>query len=143
MTQNQTQPTQPKTGPFTVAFVVPILPGKSEVWRRFVQEIMGSRRTEYAESRQRLGITREWAWLIETGRGDVAIVSIETEQPEPVTAHLATSELPFDRWYREQLLALQGFDLTQPPATAPPELILEWSAFKKSVFNTKRRCMQR
>jgi hypothetical protein len=47
----------------TVAFVSSILPGKQEEWRRFCQVLQGSRRAEYEESRRRLGITRELAWL--------------------------------------------------------------------------------
>ena len=38
---------------------IPILPGRQEAWRRFAQELQGSRRSEHADSRQRLGITGE------------------------------------------------------------------------------------
>lgn len=134
MTQNQSQPAPAKTGPVRVTFIAPILPGQSEVWRRLVQELIGSRRAAYEESRRRLGITREWAWIIETGKGDVAIITVEAEQLEPVVTQLASAELPFERWYREQLLALQGFNFSQPPATSPPELVLEWSASPEQLL---------
>jgi hypothetical protein len=111
---------------FTIVFVAPILPGKSEEWRRFLQEMMESRRPEYEESRRRLGISQERAWIAETAHGNVAVVAVVAAQPEQVLARLATSELAVDRWYREQLLALQGFDLAKPLSRASPELVLEW-----------------
>ena len=42
-----------------IVLTFPILPGKVEAWRRFCQELAGSRSTLYEASRRRLGITRE------------------------------------------------------------------------------------
>ena len=36
---------------------------QEEPWRRFLQELSGSRYEEYAESRRRLGISAEPVWL--------------------------------------------------------------------------------
>ncbi len=110
----------------TIILMAPILPGKSEAWRRFLQELKHSRRAEYEASRHHLGITAEWTWIVETIRSDIAIIAIEAEQPGPVIAHLAASELPFDRWFKEQLLALQGVELARPQATLYSDLVFEW-----------------
>jgi hypothetical protein len=115
---------------FTIIFAAPILPGRSEVWRRWLQEIIESRRLEYEESRWRLGISGERVWIAEAVNGNVAVMAVVAAQPSLVLAQLATSDRPFDRWYREQLLALQGFDLTKPLGRASPELVLEWWASK-------------
>ena len=46
-----------------IVLTFPILAGKVEAWRRFCQEISGSRRQMYEASRQRLGITMNgWRW---------------------------------------------------------------------------------
>ena len=45
-----------------IGFVVPILPGKLEEHRQLDEELMGSRREEFQESRRRLGIHRESSW---------------------------------------------------------------------------------
>ncbi len=37
-----------------VAAALPLLPGKGEEWRRWAQELQGSRHAEYAASRNRL-----------------------------------------------------------------------------------------
>jgi hypothetical protein len=43
------------------AAAMPILPGQTEAIRRMRDEALGSRRSEYEESRRRMGITREMA----------------------------------------------------------------------------------
>jgi len=110
---------------FRIIFAAPILPGRSEPWRRFLQEMMELRRPEYEQSRRRLGISGERAWIAETVNGAVAVVAVITAQPEQVLARLARSDLAVDCWYREQVLALQGFDLTKPLSRAAPELVLD------------------
>ena len=123
-------PGQTSGDPFTIIYAVPILPGRSEGWRRFLQDMMESRRPEYEESRRRLGISQEQIWIAETVNGSVAVVAVTAVQPEHVLARLADSSLAVDRWYREQLLALQGVDLTKPLSRVSPQLVLEWHAPK-------------
>jgi hypothetical protein len=110
-----------------VIIVAPILPGKAEAWRRFIQEMRGSRRREYEASRQRLGIRAEWAWINETRRRTMGILMIEADHLKEALAALAASDHPFDCWFREQLLILQDLDLTRPDPTFLPDLVLAWS----------------
>lgn len=128
MAPNQKKELSHQPHHFTVIFAAPILPGRSEGWRRFLQEMMELRRPEYEESRRRLGVSQEWVWMVETVNGTVAVIAVVAAQPEQVLARLASSDLPFDRWCREQLLALQGFDLARLLSRASPELVLEWQA---------------
>jgi hypothetical protein len=117
------------SNPPTVVLVAPILPGKAEAWRRFTQEMLGSRRRDYEASRRRLGIRAEHAWISESPRGDLAIMTLvltEVERLDQVLARLAASEHPFDRWLRRQMLELHGLDVTQPPPGLLSELIFEW-----------------
>ena len=109
--------------------VLPILPGKQEEWRRFCQVLQGSRRCQYEESRQRLGITRELAWLhtpLQALQGEVVVVCLEVEHPEQVLPQLAASDLPFDRWFRQQLLELHGLDIAEAPPGPANELVFVW-----------------
>ena len=57
------------SGCFTIVFAAPILPGQSEEWRRWLQEIMELHRPQYEESRRCLGITGERVWIAETVNG--------------------------------------------------------------------------
>lgn len=109
-----------------LACVLPILPGKQEAWRRFYQELEGSRRCEYKVSRQQLGITKECIWFAETPQGEMAIIYLEMEHPELAVSQLATSGLPFDRWFRSQLLELHGLDVLHPSSKPCSEVIFTW-----------------
>jgi len=111
----------------TIIVVAPILPGKAEAWRRFMQEILGSRRREYETSRRRLGIRAERVWISETRRWTLGIIIIEADHLDQALAALVASDQPFDRWFREQLLALQGLDLTRPDPALLPDLVLAWA----------------
>jgi hypothetical protein len=108
-----------------------ILPGKSEAWRRFTQEMLASRREEYEASRQQLGITKELMWLIQTSRGDTVIVYLETEEHEHVMAKLIASTLPFDSWFKRQILEIHGLNLTQSHESSK-ELVFAWHASWKT-----------
>ena len=110
------------------AFVAPILPDRLEAWRRFGQELLGSRRGEYEESRRRLGITRELAWFTQVSREEWAILYLEACDAAHVLARLAASEVPFDRWYRQQIAQLHGLDVARAAAWPASELVFEWPA---------------
>src|SRR5688572_22750944 len=49
-----------------LVLTLPIAAGKVEAWRRFCQELSGSRQQLHAASRRRLGITSERLVLVET-----------------------------------------------------------------------------
>jgi hypothetical protein len=107
-------------------FVVPILPEMVERDRQFMTELTGSRRAEFEASRARLGITREQVWHQETPQGALAIVYLEAEHMQDVFAGLATSQDPFDQWWRAQIQAIHGIDLTQPMSGPPNDQILDF-----------------
>ena len=109
-----------------LAFALPILPGKQEAWRRFCQELLESRYCEYEEARRHLGITREITWFAQTVQGEMAIVYLEADFPEQIFPGLLESDLPFDGWFRQQLLELHGFDVAVRPHGPAHELIFTW-----------------
>jgi len=110
-----------------LAFVASILPGKQEAWRRFYQALEGSRRHQYEELHKRLHITKELVWLTEMPQGDVAIAYLEADEPEQMIPDLAASNLPFDCWFKEQLLELYGLDVEKQWAKQLNELVFAWS----------------
>ena len=117
-----------------VVLTFPILKGKVEAWRRFCQEISGSRQLMYIASRRRLGITHERLALVETTYGSTAVTTLEALDVGRALGQIVTSSLPFDRWYRERMRELHGINLTgyeqfvqQVPGTQEPELLFEWT----------------
>lgn len=109
----------------SVAFVVPVLPGKAEQHRREMEEITGPRRDELQNSRKKLGIKREAAWHQETPDGTVTVVYIEADDLEAAMGGMGRSDDPFDVWFRESVKDIHGIDLAEP--FPPPVPILDVS----------------
>jgi len=117
-----------------VILTFPILAGKKEAWRRFCQELSGSRQQMYLSSRRRMGITHERMALVESVYGATSVTSLEAADVGQALGQIISSRLPFDRWYRERLQELHGINLSgyeqfvQPEL--PPqnqELLFEWT----------------
>jgi hypothetical protein len=116
-----------------IVLTFPILADKVETWRRFCQELSGSRRKPYEASRQRLGITREQLALVENTYGAMAVTTLEAPNVAQALGQIIASHLPFDVWYRKRLRELHGVNLSgyekfiQPiPISPNQELHFEW-----------------
>jgi len=111
-----------------LTFAVPILPGKTEIWKQVVTEMVGSRRREYEESRRRMGITREVVSLQTTPEGDYVVVCLEGDDPAGMVSKYLSSHEPFDRWFAETILSgIHGVDASHPPPP-PNEVFVDWRA---------------
>jgi hypothetical protein len=95
------------------AVVLPILPGKTEEWRKFMAEINGPRHAEFAASRERVG-AREETFLQPTPMGDLVIVTIEAEDPGKAFGQIVSAKDAFTVWFLEQVKAIHGVDLSVP-----------------------------
>ena len=104
----------------------PIPPERFAAWRAAVAEMAGPRSAEFAAARCRQGIHRQAVWVEQTPEGPREILLIETADPGHAFADMATSQDPFDVWFRQVLLDTFDLDLTQPSGP-PPEQILDWS----------------
>jgi hypothetical protein len=116
-----------------IVLTLPILAGKVEAWRRFCQEMSGSRLPMYEASRLQLGVTRERLALVETTFGSVTVTTLEAQDMNFALSQIINSTLPFDRWYREQMQEIHGVNLAGYEQfiqhALPPdneELLFEW-----------------
>ncbi len=119
--------TKNKDADFTVIWAAPILPGKAEAWRRFMQELLGNRRQDFDDVCRRLEILAMRCWIAETAKGDIGVIAVIASQPKQIMVYLSASDLPFDHWFRSQLAVLQGLDISGPPRMPPSDLVLDWS----------------
>jgi hypothetical protein len=111
----------------TIAFAAPLLPGKTEADRDALASCAnGDRRADHQASRERAGITREAVWIQSTPDGDVAVVVVEAPDIEAAMGALATSDEPFDKWFREHVRDVHGMDLAE--GFPPPEQVLDYRA---------------
>jgi signal transduction protein with GAF and PtsI domain len=91
--------------------IIPVMPNKEEAWRRFVQELQGSQEQDFRVWCHRLGLSVEQVWLNETPGGTAVVVNLNIDDSQAALDRLATMLAPFDRWLRQQILTLHGFDL--------------------------------
>ena len=111
----------------TIAFAAPLLPGKTEADREALASCAhGDRQAEHKASRERAGITREAVWIQSTPDGDVAVVVLEAPDIEAAMGAMATSDEPFDAWFREHIRDVHGIDLAE--SSPPPEQVFDYRA---------------
>ena len=111
----------------TLAFAVPICHDKTDADRAAMESVhSGERQADHAASRARAGITRESVWIQSTPGGDVAVVVLESDDIGTALGTLASSQEPFDAWFREVLQDVHGIDLAE--GFPPPEQVLDYRA---------------
>ena len=110
----------------TMILSAPLLPGKEEEWRRFVQEVIEERLPEYEQFRRRLGIRNESVWLARTKTGETVIAHLEARAPEWVAPALSTSRDPFDVWFKERLMEFHGQAYESVPKSVAARLIFAY-----------------
>jgi hypothetical protein len=109
-----------------IAFTLPAPSENAEEVRAFVSELLGPRRAEMEASWRRKGVRREMAWLQRSEAGSLVVVFLEADDPGRFYRELASSQEPFDVWYRQRVLDVYGIDLALAQAGPPVELIASW-----------------
>lgn len=114
----------------SVAFALPVLPGRTEADRVALASChAGTRREAHRDARRRAGIAREAVW-IQPGPGqDLAVVYLEADDLAAAFTILGTSVDPFDRWFRSHVLQVHGVALEEE--FAPPELVLDFDVDRR------------
>ena len=97
------------------AMMLPVLPGIKDTLSAFTTALMGERKPEMDLAQAT--VTKETWHLIETPMGDFCIVYFEAPDPMAVLTGLATSEEPFDVWFRDRVQEITGIDIASPPPT--------------------------
>ena len=100
------------------AFSIPVVPGKEDLDRSTLDEMLGARREEYEAALRDAGITRQAIWHQETPNGTVAVVYVEGDDPESAVAHFGSSDEPLNTWFRDQMKEVHGVDISQSAPSA-------------------------
>jgi hypothetical protein len=104
-----------------IAYAIPIVHGKEDLYRQTWDEIAGARRDEYAAALKASRITRQTIWHQQTPDGrSLAIVYIEATDPD-APQRFTSSDADISRWFVQRLQEVYGRDFTQPPL--PVELV--------------------
>lgn len=112
-----------------ICIVLPILDGKTDAARSFMTELESERKSDYAKSEQRIGITREHWFLAETPSGPQLVAYMESQDFNSSLMSFAQSQDEFDLWFKRRLHDATGLDLNNPPADmAMPEHLSSYEA---------------
>jgi Family of unknown function (DUF6176) len=107
-----------------MAVAFPILPGKTAEWRAWMEELNGTRREDFTESRRRAGV-HERTFFQPTPMGDLVIVTLEGEDPGRAFGKMMSADDAFTKWFVARAQEIHGIDLTVRPAGSPSELIID------------------
>jgi len=105
--------------------MAPILPGKLDAWKQWIEDWNGPRKGDVTDFNRRYGLTRHAAWLAESPAGPVVIALHEGPGGDDIMAKLGPSQHEFDVSFKEKLLEIHGFDVTKPPPGPLPELYFD------------------
>ena len=109
------------------AIAIPILPGKTQQWKKFTTELRTTRYNEFVESRDKLNV-RERTFYQSTPMGDLVVVTLEGEDPQGAFQKFAQGNDTFTKWFAKEVKEVHGVDLANPPQGALPEVIIDSQA---------------
>ena len=107
-----------------LAMAIPILPGKTAQWTKFVYELKTTRYNDFTESRRKLNV-RERTFLQKTPQGDFVIITLEGQNPQAAFENFGKTNNEFTKWFMEQVKEIHGVDLTAPPPGPLPEMLID------------------
>jgi hypothetical protein len=110
----------------TVAFAIPVLPGKTDQLRQLARDLRGSRRAEYDRVQLAGRITHEDWYLQESPDGSLLIGLIEGQDVAATMKAFAESQDPFELWEKQQLFEISGLDFNQTADDPLPTTLMEW-----------------
>ena len=110
------------------AVAVPLPSDQVESWKAWANEATESRKAEFDDFNQRLGLTCHRVWLTHSPQGPLVIVLIEGPGADSYLKTLSTSAHPFDVWFRERISRYHGIDFSMEQPGPPPENVIDWKA---------------
>ena len=109
-------------------FALPIHSDRAEAARAFLHELEGARKSQYAVSEQRLGITKE-VWAVQqTPSGQVFAVFFQSDNIGAAVSQFVGSQDAFDQWFKAEVRATTGVDLNEAPSGPLSEILSVYDA---------------
>lgn len=106
------------------AMAVPILPGKTPMFKKFISELNGKRNADFIKSRKKLNV-HERTFFQSTPMGDMIVVTLEGNDPENAFKNFASSNDEFTNWFVKEVKEIHGLDLKNPPKGPLPEIVVD------------------
>ena len=106
------------------ATAIPILPGKTPQWKKFIKELTTTYYPQFVDSRKKLNV-HERTFFQSTPNGDFVIVTLEGNDPAGAFKKFAVENNAFTKWFAKEVKEIHGIDLTSPPKGPMPELVVD------------------
>ena len=116
-----------------ICLVLSVLAGGGEDARDFMRELEESRKQEYAQSEERIGITKEAWYLAPLPAGEILVAYMEIDDFGTALGLFSQSHDDFDMWFKRRLADVTGIDLNDPPEITLPELLSSYSAVSTAL----------
>jgi hypothetical protein len=112
----------------SVAFVLPIIPGKQEADLEMFEGFKsGDAKDAFDGWNRSHGVRRHAVWHQKTPDGTVAIILLEADDVGQALGGVATSQEPFDQQFRESVKEIHGVDLANDPPAEVTQ-VMDWRA---------------
>ncbi len=109
-----------------IAFTAPILPGKTETWLKYMEELKATRWDEFVKAMRTAGFRAAQARLQRTPEGDYSVVWFDGDNLNRFFKFFMESNEPAIKWFREKvIIECEGAKPGSPPSQS--ELILDVS----------------
>jgi hypothetical protein len=106
-----------------IIYAIPILHGKEQQAREFGARLDDAGfRARYEELNRAAGIARPLEPIQQLPSSPLRIVAFETATPERLARRFDDAD-PYDRWWREEVRAIHGFD---PAEADAPGIEMTW-----------------
>ena len=100
-----------------INLIIPVLPGKSEAWRRFLQELEGSQTVEFTALCHNLDVKIKGLRLHDSLGCALVLFTLEVREPAIFLKKFRQQHSFFFDWLIGQIRTLHGLDLTRLQAT--------------------------
>jgi hypothetical protein len=104
--------------------LAPIQAGKLDTWKKWVAELTGPRKAEWADFNKRYALTTHDAWLTETPMGPAVIAIHGGPGSDTFMQKLGKSTNSFDKWFAGKIKEIHGLDVSAPPPGPMPQKYL-------------------
>lgn len=109
-------------------YVLPVLPGMEGEIGKWAREMV-LHNPDHDRFDRVVGIRREQVWLQPTPMGNLAVVSLDVENPQKAYDLQSTSSDPYAIKFREFIKRTTGIDFSQPRPSN--EQIFDWVVSEK------------
>jgi hypothetical protein len=117
-------------GEWLISPWISILPGKVEAWRRFGQELEGSRLADFEAWCSQCGLHLTGWHLYDTPGGAIIFLQLQIADVVGTLTAITNGEMSFQSWLQQQILTLHGLDLQRFSQAIQRT---EWNARRKEL----------